>query len=191
MKRAFDEYVKIILYTIFGLILIMSSYIIIINIHHYKALSSTVVVSEVDSDYTKYKKTVNDIENVLSNYSKNNSLYPSLYSTFNVLKNGGVFRLIPNSKLNYHDLYELNDYFINKIINECWVSKLKSFNKNSNIQRVVDVLINNSKNLNNHFLDNGLTLYDSYNENKIIDDYTSILKNYVIFSEVILSISKG
>lgn len=181
MKRVNDEYLKTIIYIVFSIVLVVSIYFIVINIRHYKALSHEVVVSEADTSYTSFKKNVNDIENRL-----NNKNLTSLKKTFNVLKDGGVFRLIPNTKLTYYDLYNLNDYFMNDIINNCWVTSLKAINKNKNNDDMINILVNNSNYLNNHFIDNGLTLYDSYSESNIQNDYEMILNNYLSFSKIIL-----
>ena len=186
MKCLTSKYYKVILYTIISLIFVMSVYIIVINIKHYKSLSYVVTVNEADSDYVNYKKNVNEILYNLGKKSNSN-----LNSTFATLKNGGVFRLIPKTKLTYRDLYELNNYFINDIINNCWFSKLKEINKSDMNNKIIEIIINNSEYLNNHFINNGLTLYDSYDDNMIQDDYYLILKNYLAFSNVILSISKG
>ena len=184
MKKVVGEYLKIITYTIFGLIMILSSYMIIINIHHYNSLREKIVVSEIDSDYTKYKKQVNDIGELLNKKNTN----ASLNDTYQVLKNGGVFRLIPKTSLSYHDLYELNEYFINEIINNCWVSKLKTLNKNTLNEEMINILISSSKYLNNDLLNNGLVLYDDLSDDKIHDSYYTILKNYVAFSNVVINI---
>ena len=186
MKRLSDEYYKVILYTLIGLIFTISIYMIIINIHHYKSLSSQITVNEADSEYVNYKKNINEIEFNLKKRQNN-----SLNNTLAILKNGGVFRLIPKTKITYHNLYELNNYFINNLINRCWIENLKSINKDRENDKMIDILISNANYLNSHFIDNGLTLYDSYNENKIQDDYYLILKNYLAFSNIILSMSKG
>ena len=125
---------------------------------------------------------------VLPKNKLSNKNIASLKRTLDVLKDGGVFRLIPNTKLTYYDLYNLNDYFINDIINNCWVLGLKEVNKNKTNEEIINVLINNSNYLNNHFTNNGLTLYDSYSENNIQNDYKLILNNYLAFSKVVLSL---
>ena len=187
MKSIFGEYIKAIMYTVFGLILIMSTYLIIINVHHYNALSSTITVSDVDTNYVNYKKNVNEISKLLNKINSN----ASLNKTYNVLKQGGLYRIIPNTKLTYHDLYQLNDYFINDILNNCWFSDLSKLNKNKSNDKIIKLLVDNANYLNKHFLDNGLTLYDSVNKDKIYDDYSIIIENYYMFSSVILSMSKG
>lgn len=183
MKSIFSEYFKIIVYTIFGLILVLSSYMIIINIHHYEALSSKITVSELDVDYAKYKKQVNDISEIV----KVNS---SFSDTLKVLKNGGVFRLMPKTELSYSDLYELNNYFINNIVDDCWVSKLKKINKNTFNEEKMEIIINNAKYLNREFINNGLVLSDNRGEKIIKDDYYMILKNYAVFTDIVINMSK-
>ena len=191
MKRFFDEYFKMIMYTVFGLILVMSSYMIIVNIHHYRELSTKINVSEADVDYINYKNNVNDIDELLNKYSKKDTkLFMALNNARVMLKTSGVFRLMPNTKLEYHDLYQLNDYFLNDLINDSWVMRLKEVNKNKNYDEMITILTNSSKYLDTHFIDNGLTLYDSYNESKIRDDYETILKNYLYFSNIILNMSR-
>ncbi len=190
MKRVTREIIDIAMYTLFGVILIMSSYMILINVRHQKALSMQVVVSEADIDYSEYKKTINDIEDVLNKHSNtNDKLFIALNNTLSILKNDGVFRLLPKSRLEYHDLYELNDYFINSIINNCWFSQLNLLNKNTSFEQEITLLTSSSQYLNSFFIDNGLSLYDSSNKDRIIDSYQAILKNYVSFAKIILAIS--
>ena len=51
MKIILRDHLKIVLYAIFGIVLVMSSYTIILNVNHYKSLSKTTIVSEIDNDY--------------------------------------------------------------------------------------------------------------------------------------------
>lgn len=186
MKRVNDEYFKKIICVVFGLVFIISMYFIIINIRHYKALLQKVTVSEADANYISFKENISYIEDKLNHYSNSNGT--SLKRTLNVLKNGGVFRLLSHTKLSYFDLYNLNDYFMNNVINDCWISDLKGLNNSKTNDQIINVLINNSTYLENHFIDNGLTLYDSYSENSIQNDYEMILNNYLSFSNVLISI---
>ena len=190
MKRANDEYLKIIIYIIFGIVFVVSTYLVIINIHHYKSLSQEIVVSEIDIDYKNFKSNINKIEDKLNDYKDDKNI-TSLKNTLAILKNGGIFRLIPSTKITYYDLYILNNYFMNDIIDNCWVVSLKGLNKDENNDKIVNLLINNSKYLDSHFNDNGIILYDSYNIDSIKNDYNMILKNYLSFSDVLLSIIGG
>lgn len=186
MKRVNDEYLKKIICVVFGLVFVISMYFVIINIRHYEALSQKVTVSDADTSYIKFKENISHVENKLNHYS--DSKGTSLQRTLNVLKNGGVFHLLSHTELSYYDLYKLNDYFMNNVINDCWVSNLKGLNNNKTNDQLVNALINNSTYLDNHFINNSLTLYDSYSENSIQNDYEMILNNYLSFSDVLLSI---
>ena len=190
MKSLLDEYGKVIMYTIFGLMIILSCYIIIINIHHYRSLKDTVTVSELDNSYNTFKNNVTLIEENIDKISDE-----KIKTTFNniltILKKDGVFRLIPNKKLEYHNLYDLNDYFIEELINNIWVSNIIKLDIGKEYQNEIDLLINNSGYINSYLIKNGLLLYDDSNSQKIIDDYHFILNNYSMFSSIILKISNN
>lgn len=183
------EYLKMVMYTIFCLMLVVSSYTIILNIHHYKSLSNIIAVSEIDSDYSKYKENVVLIEEKLNNHSNSSDkLYISLEKTANYMKKSGVFRLVPKAKLTYKDLYELNDYFIEELINNCWIHSIKELDISIKYQEVINMLVNNSNYINSIFTNNSLILYDDTLDNKIADNYHFILKNYLMYSNVILNL---
>lgn len=188
MKTIINEYIKIAMYVIFGILLIMSGYIIILNINHYQSLSSKTVVSEVDNDYTKYKENVNLIENLTNKISNENKVKNSLTNVVRIMKSSGVYRLIPKMEIKYKDLYELNDYFMEELINNSWVSSLQEHEISNKYQDEVMMLVNNSNYLNSVFISNSLVLYDSNLDNKVEDNYHFLLKNYLMYSNVILSI---
>lgn len=185
--KARGEYLKIIMYFIFGITIVMASYLIVLNIHHYKSLSQNVIVSEIDNDYSKYKENIVLIEEKINNYKNTNDVYPSLSKSLTTMKKGGVFRLVPKTKLSYKDLYDLNDFFMEEIINNNWVRDIKELEISTNYQEIINMLVNNSKYINSVFTSNGLTLYDDSLDNKISDNYHFILKNYLMYSNVILS----
>ena len=187
MKSLIGEYYKVVLYTIFGLMIVMSSYCIILNIHHYNAISSEVTVSDIDTDYKEYINNINKIEDKVSKLS-NSELARNIKSTVEVMKKSGVFRLIPKTKLSYHDLYDLNDYFIERLINDCWVRYFNMTKLGSSHNDIANMLISNANYINSHLTDNSLTLYDSKDDSKIIDDYHFIVRNYVMYSNIILDL---
>lgn len=193
MKDFVDEYLKMIMYTIFGLLLIISSYSIILNVHHMKSLSFEVFVSDIDTSYVNFKKNISEIDKVLDNYHENgdNSLYLTINYVITLLKNDGVFRLMPNTNITYHDLNNLNDYFMEVLINDCWVSHLKQINKRSELEEVISLLINDSNYIRTRLINNGLVLSESTSDDLVNNDYQMILKNYEKFSYVVLEISNS
>lgn len=184
--------IKVTMYVIMVVLFAMSSYIIILNIHHYRSLSRYIIVSEIDSDYSKYKENVNQIEDIVNNYpNKDSNDHLSLTKILNTMKKDGVYRLIPKTKLNYKDLYDLNEYFMEKLINDGWVSNIKKFDLEGKNENIIMMLVNNSNYLNSVLTNNSLILYDDNLDNKIEDNYNFILKNYMMYSEIILNICNG
>lgn len=189
MKSSWEDYVKIIMYTIFSILFAVSTYIIILNIHHTKSLSDTVNVSDIDDNYNKYKDNVNLIDDKLNNYhDKTNKEYLTLSKVLNIMKKDGLFRLVPKTKLSYKDLYNLNDYFIEELINNGWVHNLNELEISKSYQNTFNMLANNSKYINSIFVNNSLKLSDNGLSNEISDNYHFILNNYLMYSEVILNI---
>ncbi len=188
MKTHFDEYLKIIMYTIFGILFAMSIYLIVLNIHHSNSLTSIVNVSDLDNDYVKYKDNVTIIEEKLAKNVNASALYKALSKAVKNMKNGGVFRLVPKTKLSYKDLYEINDYFMEELINNSWVHNIKELDNSLKYQEIISMLVNNSNYINRVFTNNSLTLYDSNLTNSVEDNYHFIINNYLMYSNVILSL---
>ena len=185
MKTIFNDYIKIVIYLICGILVVMSSYIIILNVNHYNSLLASTVVSEIDNDYLKYKDNIELIEEFVNNSNNSNG---KLTKVLEIMKKDGVYRLIPKTKLNYKNLYNLNDYFMEELINNGWVSNLKSLDESNKYQDTITLLVNNSKYLNDVLTNNSFTLYDSNLDNSIEDNYHFILSNYRMYANVILNI---
>lgn len=179
---------KIVIYIISSILLIISSYTIILNIKHFNSLTDYIVVSEADMDYQNYKENVKTIENKLKNY-KDNSAYLPLIKALDGMKRDGVYRLMPRLTLNSKDLYELNDYFMEELINNCWVSNIHVMGIGEKYQDVIMLLVNNSNYMNHILTNNSLILYDDKINDKEEDNYHFILKNYVMYSSIILNIT--
>ena len=191
MKEFFDEYLKIVMYTVFGLLMIVSSYSIVLNIRHYNSLSDVIYVSELSVDYKKYRDNVTMIENNLNKQdSLDGELSVYLKNMLNVLKKGGIFRLLPNTKITYADLYDLNEFFMEEIINNSWISDVRMKLEDEKYDEEINFLINNSKYMRHYLINNGLILRDNGVEDKINEDYEFILKNYRYFSDLILKLSE-
>lgn len=185
MKKILDEYKEIILYTICGVLIILSSYTIIINFNHARYLNKTVNISELDTNLKKYKDNVLKIEE-LSNNTNNNYLKRLVY----LLKTDGLYKKIPGDKLKYEDLYSLNNYFLDTIINEGYVSNIKINIEFIDIyDEYVNNLIFNANYVGREIENNSNYQYDVLNNeirDVIIEEYNMIVNNYKDFSYIIL-----
>ena len=193
MKTLLNEYINIVMYTICGVLLVLSSYNILINYNHAVYLNQKVVVSDNDNNYRVYKENVLKIESKLSKIKKGSNEYNALQNTLNLMKKDGAYYLLPGSKLGYYELYNLNNYFIDTIINNGWVSSLKQVNSfNTTINNsLINVLINSSDYINKELLNNSNYHYDVKNNEirKTIDEeYNAIISNYRNFSNLVIEL---
>ena len=185
MKKFLNEYLNIIMYAICGVLIVLSSYTIIININHAKFLNKDVLVSDMDIDFKLFKDNIIKIDDILD--IKDNYY---LKSCLNILKNDGLYKKIPGDKLTYEDLYYLNNYFIEFVINDGYVSNLKSNNLVNELQKeFVNNLIFNANYITSKLENNSNYQYDVLNNDNgdsINIDYKMILKNYKEFSYILL-----
>lgn len=195
MKAFLDDYLKTIMYTVCGILLVLGSYNILININHYSFINKKIVVSDLDNSYKSFKSNILEIEENLSSFQgdKSNILYVKTKNTLNVLKKDGVYQLLPGSTIGYKELYNLNMYYLDVVINTGWISNLKDVVNNSDYNEMVNHLVNDANYVHKELLNNSNFHYDVKNNpvrNGINDEYNFILSNYQSFSKIILNISK-
>ena len=191
MKNFLKEYTNIIIYSISGVMLVLGAYNILINVNHASFINRKIVVRDIDNDFKIFKDNVLQIENLLLNGNVKND--KAISKTLSLLKKDGVYRLFPGDELNYGDLYKLNNYFLENIINEGWISSLK---QNSDINNklnneYVDILIKNANYLNKELLNNSNYHYDVKNNevrDVMMEEYLFILENYKSFSSFVLEL---
>ena len=123
---------------------------LIINVHHQKTLNDYVVVSDLDNNYIKYMNNVTKIEEMVGSIGNSSEFYLPFSNVTSILKKDGVFRLIPNKELKYLDLYNLNNYFIEELINNGWIQNIKNLSSSKKYFSEVDFLISNANYMNNN-----------------------------------------
>ena len=191
MKSFLKEYVGVFMYTICGILIILGSYNIIININHARFLNKKVVVSDIDNNYKDFKENILDIEKCI-NSSKNKTSISKISNNLSLLKNGGIYIVMPNTELNYIDLYNLNTYFLDTLINDGWLVNLRETKEiyKKNIQMMIDF----ANYINKELLNNSNFHYDVKNNeirSSINEEYKMILNNYKEYSSLLLGICEG
>ena len=190
MKKLIRRYIGVSMYTICGVLIILSSYSILINLNHATYLNKKVFVSDMDNDYKIYKENILKIEENINN--KNDYISQKIKSSLSIIKNDGVYTLVPGDRLSYIDLYNLNNYFINDLINKVWISNLKLINEldNDYYNEFMNNLIHNANYLDKELLNNSNIHYHNDDlRDEIDEEYRYILNNYKEFSFLILKIS--
>lgn len=194
MRAFIKEYLDVFMYTICGVLIIIGSYNVIVNIYHSRHLNERIVVREIDNNYKEYKSNVINLETILLNKNSSSQLYNALKYSLGVLKNEGAYRLLPGDLLGYKDVYELNNYFIDHVINESWIINLQKIDNNVIDQDYVKTLINNSNYVNKELLNNSNFHYDVKGNdirNTLEEEYGLIIRNYRDYSLLLIELAKG
>ena len=106
------------------------------------------------------------------------------------MKKDGPFKFLPGDSIGYLELYNLNDYFIESVYNDAWISSIRSLINSTEYDEMISIVINNANYIKKDFLNNS-NYFNNYNNklrNNINDKYHLILKNYKEFSLIILDI---
>lgn len=189
MRDLIKEYFGLIMYVICGIIIILSSFCIIINVNHSVFLNEKVIVQEMDNNYKKFKNNVLKIESC----TKKNNLMNNVLA---ILKKDGVYRLLPGDEIYYGDVYRLNNYFLDEVINNGWVSDLKTKSKYNKVinNEYINNLIKNANYINKELFNNSNYQYNILgNEFRdvLMEEYSFVLNNYYSFSTLILNLCEG
>ena len=134
-------------------------------------------------------------------------IYSSISTCYNFLKEDKT--IIGNThatKIGYYEVYELNNYFINTLMDKCMTNNLTwlindekvlktSFSKKiENYVLVTDILTNNATYVKDELRDNSSYYYNTAISNSMVrnnlnSSYRLILRNYDDFSKIIYDLS--
>lgn len=190
MKNFIRDYFNALMYTICGILIILGSYNILLNINHMNYLNEKVMVSDIDNNYKIFKNNILMIEKNIENSNDK-----SLSSVLSLIKKDGIYQLLPGDKLTYMDLYNLNNYFTDTLVNNGWIANLKLIKKyDTQINNeLINSLVESSNYVGKELLNNSNFHYDVKNNDirsTINEEYQLILNNYKEYSYLILEISK-
>jgi len=218
MKEEIKEFIKILANVFSVIILCVGFYNIFINLFHQNYINERIVVSNLDKDYVEYKKNLLKIEDNLKKYrsvatkdydvATMNKLYGSTKSCLNILKDkDSIYGLYEGDRLTPYEVYSLNDNFNNETVNRCWIMGMSFINLEKhnydgyfkevfpNYDRLVNVITNNAKYIDDDLLDNSSYHYSTLStkytvRDELLEQYKMILYNYKNFSDIILEISE-
>ena len=217
MKEFLKEYTKIIVSILCTVLFSLGFYNIFINLLHQNHISQNIVVSNLDNNYNAFQENVLKISNNLNNYVyKDDSYYDirtmeklrgNLKICFDFLNDDeGLSGIKLNDHIKPFDLYQINSYFVNEIINRCWISSLGFINLEENdyegyfddvfpqYDRSVKLLTNNSNYVKDELLNNSSYHYNTLVtkntvRNDFLSQYNMVINNYKVFSDIIVEIS--
>ena len=213
MKNLLVDYFKVIIYTVIGFVLVVSSFYLLINYYHSEELKRTVFISSNDNNYIDYQEKIKRITNNLEKFkSKNNHtteenlLYESIFNCQMVMQEAGTFGHIPvNINFTNKNVYDLGSKFQSRVYNVCWAQNLSSianFNHNSKfyiafepINKSVSLLSNQNQYALKELENNSSYFYSTNISSYIIrnyleTDYEIIVSSYNSFADIVLYLSE-
>ena len=213
MKKFIKEYLNIIAYSITGLILVITSFYLIMNYYHYEEVKTTIYVSENDINYQGYKDKLEKIKTNLNVFSKSKitdtklrAIYNKLSTCSSVLGGNNTLANIPtNHYFTSKEVYDLGSKFQTDVLNICWALHLSYITEENTDYRFKEVApyIKNSvgiissqvnfalseiQNNSSYFYTTNIT--SSTIRNYLSSDFTSIAKAYNDFADIVLSLSE-
>ena len=212
MKKYYIKYLTYFSNLLMLFLLLISFSFIYDNYRHALYLDDVIKVTDNDIYIKDYRKNIEKIHNNLDNYQYNGGKYLDTYENVTELKqsldtclrhfeDNGLSKLNDGDELKYKDIYDLNNYFYNSLVNDCWVTNLNKVNLQSSFfkrtylfQEEINILLNNSKGIKTRMLANSLYSYGSINSkymiyNPLIEDYNDVSKIYDDMSKIILDYS--
>ena len=135
MMKIFKEYINILGYIITGILFGFCSFILFINLYHYRSVNEKYINdsdNKITSSIVKQKieiiknNTSSDINNYKGNSNINDlaSAKSRINSCAKVLDNEKMYQIIDKEQLDIYDVYKFQQYYQMEIANECLIKQL-------------------------------------------------------------------
>lgn len=213
MKGFIKDYLRIIAFTITGLILMVSGFYIMINYYHSKEVETTLYITSGDLKYQNYQTKLTEIKDNLDKFqSKTNKsaankiMYNKLLTCQSVLAGEGTLATLKTD--NYYganDIYKLGNKFQSDVLNICYALHLSYLNGEKapkefqtvtpyivksvdSISNQVNFALDEIQNNSSYFYTTSITA--STVRNYLNADYTLIANAYNDFASIILNLSE-
>lgn len=219
MKEFLKEYTKMIISILCTVLFALGFYNIYINLLHQNYIDQSVLVSNLDKNYSSYHDNIETIEYNLKEYDYDSAKYPYDMQTMEKLrgrlnvclttmkKETGLYSVQVNEQIRPERLYKINNNFINELVNQCWVSAMGYINLEEHdykgyfkdvfpvYNKVVGQLVNNTNYVKDELLNNSSYHYSTSItrdtvHNEYLSQYNTVINNYKTFSDIILEVSE-
>ena len=216
MKSFIKNYLRLISYTVIGLVFLISSFYLVINYYHSEELKTTLYISEGDLVYQSFNNKLEQLEANLNKFNSKKTvntspvlskMYNKLISCKSVLKSEGTLATLPvNTYFNPTDVYNLGSKYQSDILNICWALHLSYLTDDETVPKEfkeIGPYVGNSVNvLSNQVsfalseIQNNSSYFYSTNitastvRSYLNADYTMIAKAYNEFAGILVSLSE-
>ena len=219
MKKFIKEYIRVIAFSIIGLIFGFASFYLMINYNHNEEVKKGIYIGENEVNYGRHIELLNQLNDNISkiNNKKSNSLFynqitNSLNNCYNVLRSYNSFSSIQtNKEYKAYEIYKIGTYFQNDVLNVCWNNGfnflINSTNSETNIivpesYKSLSLIVDNYvKSINTNLTDslreieNNSSYFYSTSissltvRNYLGSDYITIANSYNDFTSILIDLS--
>lgn len=219
MREFFREYLHIITTSFTALLFGLGFFYLLLNLFHSSSMAKTVYVNKGDLSYQQMSQNINIIDENLSKYQYSNksfeydvgmmeSISSKLRVCSTMLKDEGSFYSLPeNTEASFAQVYDVNNYFINTLMDKCFISNVSWIIRDENVkstpytdkvriyENYANSLVDNAKYLRLELRDNSSYYFNTgisnaMTRNNIASIYQKVLRNYADFSSIIADLSK-
>ena len=208
MKSLFNDFLKLFANCILVICLIMASFLLVINIYHYKELSYVYYKNMNESQvYSNYINKKNDIKNKIDilNDSEIGSKLKQIYTEcYNSIENSSFNKFVNKSNFILKDAYDANAELKDDLSNKCFFNisySIKNMKENEKISEDLtmidnyitthrDIVMSNNSFLFNHLLSNSIyTFVTDVTRNSIYNNtaetINQTIQNYYLFVDTV------
>lgn len=172
IRNFFNQYCKIIAYSLCGLVFAFASFFLIINLYHHLEISKKVTISfTTDAAMVKYQNSLDNINMYLTGFDINKyqgslssfqamAADQKLRKCYELLNNDVMKEFINKAEISIIDIYELRESFENDLMGTCvlgeliWFTQADSNNINNvylkDNQKLLELYINGLKSETNY-----------------------------------------
>ena len=215
MKKFIKDYLKLISYTVIGLVFLVSSFYLVMNYYHSEELKAPLYISNGDINYQSYNNKLKELDENLNKFNSKKKyntnanltkMYNKLITCKTVLNGEGTLAKIPvNSYFYPKDIYELGSKFQSDVLNICWalhLSYLTDENVSSEFSDIAPYVENSVNMLSNQVnfalseIQNNSSYFYTTNvtsatiRNYLNADYSIISKSYNDFANILVDLSE-
>ncbi len=139
MRKIIDESTSVIFGFVSGIAFFLGAYLLLSNLFHYNYLQSESLFTKENTYYREYVSNVENINKNVDNYKYDASKFKDPIEVVNTYRDrigscynkltekDSLYNQQDNVFLRDYDLYKYNEFFVNELVNECWVKNLADF----------------------------------------------------------------
>ncbi len=143
MKKIINEFISIIFGFVSLMALALGSYLLFTTLFHQQYLDTKLSFTEEYEIFQNYKENLDKIKKNIDSYNYDSNIFNEKMEKMNIYRDRintcykyltdeeSLIKLKTGDMISDYDIYVLNEFFNEKIVDECWVKSLSDYYYNS------------------------------------------------------------